>query len=325
MSTTGFAARPWTPADIPDLSGRRALVTGVTSGIGEQTVLELARHGAEVVLGARDPARLEATLGRVLAEVPGALLHPLAIDVSDLASVRRAAAQVAGPLHLLVNNAGVMAVPHERTADGFELQMATNHLGPFALTGLLLPRLAESGDGRVVGISSQFHRLTRTPPVDDFRVQRGRYSRWGAYAQSKLADLMFVLELDRRARAHGLPVKALAAHPGMSSTALMRPREGGEAGTGSRHRVRLTSTILQAAFEASGQPAALGALATLMAATADLPGSTYVGPSGRLQLSGYPRIVSTRALARDRDAQRRLWELSEKATGVRFLDAGADA
>ncbi len=314
----------WSPSDIPDLSGRRALVTGVTSGIGEQTVLELARHGAEVVLGARDPARLEATIGRVLAEVPGAALHRLAIDVSDLASVRQAAAQVEGPLHLLVNNAGVMAVPHERTADGFELQMATNHLGPFALTGLLLPRLVESGDGRVVGISSQFHRLTRTPPGDDFRIQQGRYSRWGAYAQSKLADLMFVLELDRRARAQGLAVKALAAHPGMSSTALMRPREGGEASQGGRRRVRLTSTILQAAFEASGQPAALGALPTLMAATADLPGSTYVGPSGRLQLSGHPRIVSTRELARDRDAQRRLWELSEEATGVRFLD-GATA
>jgi NAD(P)-dependent dehydrogenase (short-subunit alcohol dehydrogenase family) len=310
--------RPWTTADIPDLTGRRALVTGVTSGIGEQTVLELARHGAEVVLGARNPAKLEATIGRIEREVPGAVLHPLSVDVSDLASVRRAAGQVDGPLHLLVNNAGVMATPQQRTADGLELQMATNHFGPFALTGLLFPQLVASGAGRVVAISSQAARIVRRPPLDDPHEQSGRYSRWGAYARSKLADLMFVLELDRRARAQGVPVKGLAAHPGYSSTGLM----GTGYNTGNtRARLRMSATILQAVFEVAGQPPELGALPTLMAATADLPGSTYVGPSGPLQMRGHPRIVSPRRLAQDRDAQRRLWEISEEATGVRFLDA----
>jgi NAD(P)-dependent dehydrogenase (short-subunit alcohol dehydrogenase family) len=308
--------RPWTPADIPDLTGKRALVTGVTSGIGEKTVIELARHGAEVILGARNPAKLEASIRTILEEVPGATLHPLSIDVSDLSSVRRAAGQVEGPLHLLINNAGVMATPHQRTADGLELQMATNYFGPFALTGLLFPRLVASGAGRVVAISSQASRLARRPPLEDPFEQAGRYNRWSAYAKSKLADLMFVLELDRRAREQDIPVRALAAHPGYSATGLM----GTGYNTGNtRERLRMSATILQAVFEVAGQPAELGALPTLMAATADLPGSTYVGPSGPLQMKGNPRIVSPRRLAQDREAQRRLWEVSERATGVRFL------
>ena len=318
-SDPGGTARPWSLADVPDQTGRRALVTGVTSGLGEQTALELARHGAEVLLGARDPAKLEATIARITAEVPHARLVPLPLDVSDLASVRRAASQVEGPLHLLVNNAGVMATPYSRTADGLELQMATNHFGPFALTGLLLPRLVESGDGRVVGLSSLFHPLTRTAPLGDPMRTSGRYGRWRAYAQSKLADLLFVLELDRRAREQGLPVKALAAHPGFSSTSLLGTGRGAGRDAGTRQRVRMTSTILQAFFEGAGQPARLGALPTLMAATADLPGSTYVGPSGPAQLAGPPRIVGMRPLARDREAARELWRISEDATDVRYL------
>ncbi len=310
-------SRPWTTSDIGDLSGRRALVTGVTSGIGEITVTELARHGAEVVMAARNPAKLEATIAKVEAEVPAARLVPLSVDLSDLASVRRAASQVEGPLHLLVNNAGVMATPRQRTADGLELQMATNHFGPFALTGLLLDQLVASGDGRVVAVGSQASRLARRAPLEDPRDESARYSRWGAYAKSKLADLMFVLELDRRARQRGLPVRGLAAHPGYSSTALMST--GYNTGN-TRQRLRMSATIMQAAFEVAGQPPALGAQAILMAATADLPGSTYVGPGGPLQMRGTPRIVSPRRLALDREAQRRLWEISEEATGVRYLD-----
>jgi NAD(P)-dependent dehydrogenase (short-subunit alcohol dehydrogenase family) len=310
-------AGPWTSDDIPDQSGKRALVTGVTSGIGEKTVIELARHGAEVILGARNPAKLEASIRTIEEAVPGAKLHPLSIDVSDLSSIRRAASQVDGPLDLLVNNAGVMATPYQRTADGLELQMATNHFGPFALTGLLLPQLAASGDGRVVAVGSQASRVARTAPLEDPQDESGRYSRWRAYAQSKLADLMFVFELDRRAREQGVPVKGLAAHPGYSATGLM----GTGISTGSdRRRVALSTRLLQGVFEAVGQPAEIGALPTLMAATADLPGSTYVGPSGLGQMKGHPRIVSPRRLAHDREAQRRLWELSEEATGVRFLD-----
>ena len=309
--------RPWTPADIPDQTGRRALVTGVTSGIGEKTVIELARHGAEVILGARNPAKLEASIRTIREAVPDAVLCPLAIDVSDLASVRRAASQVEGELHLLVNNAGVMATRHQLTADGLQLQMATNHFGPFALTGLLLPNLVASGDGRVVAVGSQFSRMTRTPPLEDPRDESGHHGRWSGYAKSKLADLMFVFELDRRARAQGVPVKALAAHPGYSATGLM---DAGRNTGSTRERLRWSATIMQAVFEVAGQPAELGALPTLMAATADLPGSTYIGPSGLLQMRGLPRIVRPRRLAQDREAGRRLWEVSEEATGVRFLD-----
>ena len=292
-------------------------MTGVTSGIGEHTVIELARKGAEVILGARNKTKLEETTRRIKDAVPGARLQPLIVDVSDLSSVRRAADEVTGPLHLLINNAGVMATPYERTTDGFELQMATNYFGPFALTGLLLPRLVESGEGRVVGVSSQAHRLPRTAPLDDPLSDAKRYGRYSSYGRSKLADLMFVLELDERARQQGVPVTGLAAHPGYSATGLM--------GTGRNHgnaegKTRWTATILQAVFETIGQPAELGALPTLMAATADLPGSTYVGPSGMWQFKGHPRIVGTRALAQDRDARRELWELSERATGVHFLD-----
>ncbi len=307
----------WSVDEIPDLTGKRALVTGVTSGIGETTVLELARHGAEVILGARNPAKLEATIAGISAEVPGATLHPLAVDVSDLASVRRAASQVTGPLHLLINNAGVMATPYQRTADGLELQMATNHFGPFALTGLLFAQLVASGDGRVVAISSQGSRMARRAPLEDPKNQDGRYGRWQAYFSSKLADLLFILELDRRAREQGVPVKGVAAHPGYSATGLMGTgRNTGNTG----EKMRFTATILQAVFSAVGQPASMGALPTLMAATADLPGSTYIGPDGLLQFKGEPRIVSPRRLALDRDAQRRLWEISEEVTGVRFLD-----
>lgn len=310
-------AGPWTADDIPDLSGRRALVTGVTSGNGESTVTELARHGAEVVLGASDPARLEATITRVAEAVPDGVLVPLSMDVSDLASVRRAASRVEGPLDLLIHNAGVSGTPHRRTADGLELQMAANHFGPFALTGLLLAQLVASGDGRVVTVGSQATRLARRAPLEDPREQSPRYSRWRAYSGSKLADLMFVLELDRRARAHGLPLRALAAHPGWSATGSGDPH----AGTGNvRRRLRYSTTILRAAFEVAGQPPELAALPTLMAATADLPGSTYVGPGGLLQLKGHPRILSPHRLATDLQAQRRLWEVSEEATGVRFLD-----
>lgn len=311
-----MSAGPWTAADIPDLSGKRALVTGVTSGIGEKTVIELARHGAEVILGARNPTKLAESTRTIEQAVPGARLHPLTIDVSDLTSIRTAAERVEGPLDLLINNAGVMATPYQRTADGLELQMATNYFGPFALTGLLLPRLIESGDGRVVAVGSQASRVAQKAPLEDPKDESIPYSRWRAYAESKLADLMFVFALDRRARDQGLPVRGLAAHPGYAATGLM----GTGIGTGStREKASKVTTIMQAVFSAVGQPSEIGALPTLMAATADLPGSTYIGPSGRGQMKGHPRIVSPRQLALDREAQTRLWTISEEATGVRFL------
>ena len=300
--------RAWTPDDIPDLTGRRALVTGVTSGLGEVVVATLARHGAEVVLAARDEARLAATVARIGRDEPGADLRPVLVDLADQSSVRRGAAEAAtyGPLHLLVNNAGVMATPYHRTSDGFELQMATNVLGHFTLTGLLWPRLVESGDARVVSVSSQGHRAARTAPLGDPRVQEGAYRRWPTYARTKLANLLFTFELDRRARAAGLPVRALAAHPGLTATGLMT--SGQRAHPGGR--------ILDAGFALLGQPASMGALPLLMAATSDLPGSTYVGPGGPGEVRGMPQVVGATKLARDPEAARRFWEAAQQATGV---------
>jgi NAD(P)-dependent dehydrogenase (short-subunit alcohol dehydrogenase family) len=311
--TRSGSGLPWSPQDVPDLTGRRALVTGVTSGLGEATVLELVSRGAEVVMAARNRDKLAATIAAVRRRRPDAVVHPLHLDLADLTSVRQAAGEARsfGSLHLLVNNAGVMATPYQRTTDGFELQLGTNHLGPFALTGLLLPLLVESGDARVVTIASQAHRMALRAPLNDPRLPDGHYRRWQAYAGSKLANLLFTFELERRVRAADLPLKALAAHPGYASTGLMGAGRIGES-------TRVRTRILTAAFAVAGQSPAMGALPTIMAATADLPGGTYVGPSGFAEMHGMPRVVGTRKLARDAGAARRLWEISEQATGVAY-------
>lgn len=304
----------WSASDLPDLSGRRALLTGATSGLGSAVVEALVRAGAHVVAAGRDERKLSTCLQRLQAAVPGARVRPLLVDLADQASVRRAADEAAshGPLHLLVNNAGVMATPHTRTVDGFELQLATNVLGHFALTGRLWPQLvaggAEGGAARVVSVSSQAHRMARRAPLDDPRSTGGRYQRWQVYAQTKLAALLFTVELDRRARSAGAPVTALAAHPGMAATSLGSSAAGGRAG----------GAILDAAFALLGQPPSQGALPLLMAATADLPGGTYVGPGGPGEVRGAPRVVTSSTLARDPETARRLWEVAEDATGVRF-------
>src|SRR3954454_17708089 len=218
----------WTPDQITDLTGQRALVKGVTSGLGKVVVSTLAGRGAEVLMAARNQQKLGAAVEDVQARRPSATVRPLVLDLADQSSVRRAAEEAAsyGPLHLVVNNAGVMAPPYQRTVDGFELQLATNHLGHFALTGLLMPQLLASGGARVVAVASQGHRMARTAPLGDPRRQDGRYWRWSVYGQTKLANLLFTFELDRRAREAGLPLKALAAHPGLAATGLMRGGHG---------------------------------------------------------------------------------------------------
>ena len=301
----------WTTDDIGDLTGRTAVVTGPTlGGLGFHTALELARHGARVALAGRTQGKLDAAADAITAEVPGAALDTLVLDLSELASVRAAAGAAAelGPIHLLVNNAGIMASPFRRTVDGLESQMATNHFGPFLLTGLLMDQLVASGDGRVVTLSSQMHRLARSAPLDD-PLARRRHSRWMVYGQTKLANLLFTLELDRRLRRAGLPVLALAAHPGLAGTHLA---VNGQLGSTEGRR----AAILDAAVKAVSQSAAAGAWPTLMAASADLPGGTYVGPGGPGQAGGRPRIVGTAPLARDEMAQRRLWETSEQTVGL---------
>jgi NAD(P)-dependent dehydrogenase (short-subunit alcohol dehydrogenase family) len=305
----------WDPADIPDQAGRTILVTGTTvGGLGHHTALELARRGARVVLTGRSRDRLTETEQVIRAESPTAALETVELDLADLSSVRRAAASVSGlgPIDVLVNNAGVMGTPYHRTTDGLELQLATNHFGPFLLTGLLLPQLVASHDGRVVTVSSQMHRVARSAPLDDPLVRHGRYKPWPTYGQSKLANLLFTYELDRRLRQAELPVKALAAHPGFASTHLAANGQYGRA-TGGR------ASILDAAIKlVSPNTAARGAWPTLMAATTDLPGATYVGPDGIAEWGGRPRVTTSNKLSYDETAQRRLWRLSEETTGITY-------
>jgi NAD(P)-dependent dehydrogenase (short-subunit alcohol dehydrogenase family) len=287
----------WTAADLPALDGRTIVVTGANSGLGRVTVRELARAGARVVLAVRDTAKGEAAA----AEMPGAV-DVRALDLTDLASVRAFAGAWEGDLDVLVNNAGVMATPERRTRDGFELQIATNHLGPFALTNLLLPSITD----RVVTVSSSVHRIGRMR-LDDLNWERGRYMRWGAYSQSKLANLLFTGELQRRLDAAGSPVRALAAHPGYAATNL-------------QHH---TGNVVQGALMTIGnhvfaQSDEMGALPMLYAATQDLPGDSFVGPDGFQESRGHPKLVGRTAAAKDVETARRLWELSERLTGVTF-------
>ncbi|HET6561968.1 MAG TPA: oxidoreductase [Marmoricola sp.] len=302
----------WTVAEIPDLTGRRALVTGVTSGLGEVTARELARAGAEVVLAARNREKLDDTVTALEQAVPGARLVPVVLDLADLASVRRAAAAAAalGALDILVNNAGVMATPEERTVDGFELQMGTNHFGHFALTGLLLDALVASGDARVVTVSSLMARTVRSVSLGDPRAEHGRYRRWGSYGESKLANLLFTFELDRRME--GRPVTAVAAHPGYTRTNLV---DNGM----NRGRRRLDGAIGVAVTALVGQGAEQGATPQLRAAVEPgLTGGSYVGPGGPFELHGAARVVRPPKAAQDAELAAALWTLSETVTAVTF-------
>jgi len=304
---------PWTAADIPDLAGRTAVVTGANSGIGYPTALELARHGARVVLACRDEARGTAAARRLTTEVPGARVEVAALDLADLGSVRRFAESFSAAhpgLDLLVNNAGVMALPLRRTAEGFEMQFGTNHLGHFALTGRLLPQLLARSGSRVVTVSSETHRMGRVD-FTNLNAERG-YGRWRAYAQSKLANLLFTLELQRRAEAAGADLVAAAAHPGYAATNL---QTAGARMSGSRLRAQ-GALLLNRLF---GQPAEMGALPSLYAATnPTVRGGDYVGPVGRRGTRGHPGPAVTSERARDADSAGRLWELSERLTGVRY-------
>ena len=304
----------WSLSDMPDQEGRTILVTGTTSGgLGHHTALELVRRGGRVILAGRGKEKLDETEHLIRQQVRDAELEQLVVDLADMASVRRAAAHAGsfGPIDVLVNNAGVMAPPYSRTDEGFELQMATNHFGPFLLTGLLLPQLVASQAATVVTVSSQMHRTARKPPLGDPTKQVDRYSKWPVYGETKLANLLFTYELDRRCRDAELPVKALAAHPGFAGTHLAANGQYGRSSGG-------IASILDAAIKAVAQSAHSGALPTLMAATADLPGSTYCGPSSIGQSRGLPEVVDSTALSHDEDAQRALWELSERAVGIEY-------
>jgi NAD(P)-dependent dehydrogenase (short-subunit alcohol dehydrogenase family) len=297
----------WTAADIPDQSGRVAIVTGANSGLGLVTARELARAGARVVLACRSIDKGEEASTRIVSAVPAADVTAAVLDLADLESVRAFAAGAPGQIDLLINNAGVMAAPRRLTRDGFESQFATNHLGHFALTGLVLGRLLTAPAPRVVTVSSALHR-TGTINFDDLQGER-KYKRWGAYGQSKLANLMFCFELQRRSVEAGSALLSMAAHPGYAATNLQA------AGT-DRFYERWYMAIGNKLF---AQSAEMGALPTLYAATVpDLPGGTFVGPGGRGEQRGYPKVVGAAAKAYDEQNWRRLWEVSERLTGVHY-------
>jgi NAD(P)-dependent dehydrogenase (short-subunit alcohol dehydrogenase family) len=305
----------WTAADIPDQTGRTALVTGANSGLGLVCATELARAGAHVVLACRNAEKGAAAVESIARGVPGAGVELASLDLGSLASVRACAESFSAQhdgLDLLINNAGVMAPPRRATAEGFELQFGTNHLGHFALTGLLLGALRGGTDARVVTLSSNAHKMGRIG-FDDLQSER-RYSRWRAYGQSKLANLLFALELDRRLRAAGAGVASLAAHPGYAATNL----QSAAAPVVDRLVMVATNALL-------AQSAERGALPALYAATVPgLEGGLYVGPDGLGEFRGHPRVVSPTSAARDPAAAARLWEVSEELTGVSFELPAAD-
>jgi NAD(P)-dependent dehydrogenase (short-subunit alcohol dehydrogenase family) len=303
-------ARRWTADDIPDQSGRLAVVTGANSGLGAVVAGELANRGDEVVLACRDTVKGEAVAKAILAGSPRGSARVAPLDLGDLASVRGFATAFGGGhdrVDLLVNNAGVMAPPRRMTKDGFELQFGTNHLGHFALTGLLLPLLLESPSPRVVTVTSQAHRSGNIN-FDDLAGER-RYNRWAAYGQSKLANLMFALELDRRSRRAGLKLRSHAAHPGWAATNL---QSAGPA-------VPYERLFMAIANRFYAQSAEMGALPILFAATyPDLAGGSFVGPDGLGEGRGYPKLVQGSRRSQDAVTAERLWRVSEQLTGVSF-------
>jgi NAD(P)-dependent dehydrogenase (short-subunit alcohol dehydrogenase family) len=294
----------WTTADIPDQSGRTAVITGANTGLGYETAAALAAKGAHVVLAVRNLDKGREAADRITAATPGASVALQELDLTSLDSVRTAADELRDAndtIDLLINNAGVMMTPKSTTKDGFELQFGTNHLGHFALTGLLLDRVLAAQGSRVVTVSSTGHRFARGIRFDDLQWERS-YNRVGAYGQAKLANLMFTYELQRRLI--GTNTIAAAAHPGGSNTELMRNLPVA---------IRGASALLAPLF----QGPEMGALPTLRAATdPGVLGGQYFGPDGFGEQRGYPKIVGSTAASHDTAAQRRLWTVSEELTKV---------
>ncbi len=299
----------WTPAQIPDQHGRTAIVTGANSGIGLEAARELARSGAHVVLACRNAEKGEAALRDMKATAPDASVELAELDLGSLVSVKAFAARFTADqkgLDLLINNAGVMAPPRQMTADNFELQFGTNHLGHFALTGLVIRSMEGRANARVVNVSSSAHRAGHMN-FDDLQGEQ-HYGRWSAYGQSKLANLLFTFELNRRLAAASSKIISVAAHPGYAATNLQF--------VGIPTFLAPVMSVGNALF---AQSAAMGALPTLYAATAaDLRGGEFIGPGGMFGMRGYPVEVSATAAAHDEADAMKLWDVSEKLTGVTF-------
>ena len=286
----------WSAADLPDLTGRTAIVTGASSGLGAVTATEFARAGARVVLAVRDVTRGESVARRINGQI-----EVRQLDLADLASIRSFVAAWNGELDVLINNAGIMMAPQGTTADGFELQIGTNHLGHFALTNLLLPHITD----RVVNVSSQLHRGGHID-VEDLNWERRRYNSDRAYANSKQANLLFTLELQRQLGAAGSSVRAMSAHPGVARTNL------------ASHLTGFRAMVAQIGVSVVAQDVEHGALPILFAATQDLPGNTYVGPDGVGQFRGAPVVTTPSKASQDPELASRLWARSARLTGVDF-------
>ncbi len=299
----------WTAADVPDQTGRVAIVTGSNTGLGYETALVLAARGAHVVLAVRDVDKGKAAAARILGRWPRADVVVRSLDVGSLQSVRSAADELKSAyprIDLLINNAGVMYPPKQVTKDGFELQFGTNHLGAFALTGLLLENLLPVDGSRVVAVASIAHDIQAGIQFDDLQWERS-YNRVAAYGQSKLANLMFTYELNRRLGGRDEATIAVAAHPGISNTELMRHVPGSGL-PGFRTLAGLVTNSAE-----------VGALATLRAATdPNVRGGEYYGPDGFRELRGHPILVQSNGKSHDQDVQGRLWAVSEELTGVTF-------
>jgi NAD(P)-dependent dehydrogenase (short-subunit alcohol dehydrogenase family) len=302
---------PWTESDIPSQAGKTIMITGANSGIGYEAARQLAAKGAQVLLACRDQTKGRQAANTIAAA--GGKVELVELDLADLASIRRCAEAVRGcypALHVLCNNAGVMAIPHRTTKDGFEMQLGTNHLGHFALTGLLLDRLLSTPSARVVNVSSNAHKFG-SMRWDDLQWQRS-YRKWFAYCQSKLANLLFSYELQRRLDAAGAETISVACHPGYAATNLQAagPRMQGSS---------IGESVMTFANRLFAQSAAQGALPTLYAATApDVRGGDYIGPDGLGEQWGNPKKVQSNARSHDEQAQRRLWEISEQLTGAHY-------
>ncbi|ARG69452.1 SDR family NAD(P)-dependent oxidoreductase [Mycobacterium kansasii] len=310
VSKNATENRKWSRADIPDQSGRVVVVTGANTGLGYHTAAVLAFRGAHVVLAVRSPEKGNSALARIVAAKPQADITLQELDLSSLDSVRAAAEALRSTyprIDLLINNAGVMWTPKQTTKDGFEMQFGTNHLGHFALTGLLLDRLLPVRGSRVVTVSSLGHRIRAAIHFDDLQWERG-YDRIAAYGQSKLANLLFTYELQRRLAADpDAATIAVAAHPGGSNTEL------------ARHLPRIVRPLSNILGPVLFQSAEMGALPTLRAATDPSgAGGQYYGPDGFLEQRGHPKLVQSSPASHDEELQRRLWAVSEELTGVRF-------
>ncbi|WP_019972212.1 SDR family NAD(P)-dependent oxidoreductase [Mycobacterium sp. 141] len=303
------ATAKWTEADVGDQSGRIAIVTGSNTGLGYETARVLAGKGAHVVIAVRNLDKGREAVDRITASTPKADLKVQQLDVGSLDSVRTAADELRAAyprIDLLINNAGVMYPPKQTTVDGFELQFGTNHLGAFALTGLLLDHLLPVDGSRVVAVASIAHRIQAAIHFDDLQWEHS-YNRVAAYGQSKLSNLLFTYELQRRLAAKNEPTIAVAAHPGISDTELTRHIPG----AGLPGVSQLTALVTNSALK--------GALATLRAATDPaVRGGQYYGPDGFRELRGYPKLVQSSKQSHDVDLQRRLWTVSEELTGVSY-------